>query len=451
VAESILLRFLASGLIDVKGDDTKLERIGLAAGGLADELRKSPSKAVAYVLAAVDPEVDADDPVIVEALDALGKHWVTYVNTFSGVPVAVARAILLEALVQAAADNAPIGAAFVALARNVFSVSESGADTAVWADVITGIEKDVDARAEAEWAVPSTIPAPVADFEVPDLTPLAVTAGRTDVDQLKVEFRAAAGPQYVHQQQGQVATNGNPHWPAQSPPHWVTDFGDRMAVSVAEALDTAVNGVAVGNADLAQPIRSLAASVSGYIAEALSAVSAATTGLQRRVALLWWKESLFSPTGRVSYRSLSPAAAATLMAFDLHQQVPVSSPASVVAFLAETVMSLPLVENEQTHAVRDLVELAQTDASLDTARDAGALITAVPEGRGPVIALIAHRDAPASRDRSAFRRLTGVPHDARLTLPQWACWVFRELQATSATAASTSAKASRSGRRRPRG
>jgi hypothetical protein len=224
-----------------------------------------------------------------------------------------------------------------------------------------------------------------------------------------------------------------------------------MAVSVAEALDTALSGVTVENADLTQPIRTLATDVSGYVVEALSAVATATTGLQRRVALLWWKESLFSPTGQVSYRSLSPAAAATLMAFDLHKQVPVSSPASVVAFLAETVLSLPIVEKEQTHAVRDLVELAQTDASLDTARDAGALITAVPEGRGPVIALIAHPDTPAARDGSAFRRLTGVPRDARLTLPQWACWVFRELQATSATAASTSAKASRGGRRRPRG
>nr|WP_239069640.1 GTPase-associated system all-helical protein GASH [Streptomyces sp. SID13666] len=438
---------MTSGLIDVQGDDTKLEKIGLAAGDLAGALRKSPSKAVAYVLTAVDPEVDAGDPVIVEALAALAKHWVTYVNTFSGPPVAVARAIVLEALVQAAADNAPVGAAFVALTRNAFAVSELGADTSVWADVITGIEKVVDARAEAEWAVPSSVPAPVADFKVPDLTPLAVSAGRTDVDQLRAEFQAAAGPQYAHPQQGQVATNGNPHWAHNAPHNWVGEFGDRMAVSVAEALDAAVDGVTVQSVDLSEPIRSLAAGVSGYVAEALTAVAAATAGLQRRVALLWWKESLFSPTGQVSYRDLPPTVAATLMAFDLHQQVPASSPASVVAFLAETVMSLPLVEVEQTYAVRDLVERAQTDASLNGARDAGALITAEPEGRGPVIALIAHRDVPASRDENAFRRLTGVPHDARLTLPQWACWVFREFQATSATAAT---KASRSGRRRTR-
>ncbi|MFE4452010.1 MULTISPECIES: GTPase-associated system all-helical protein GASH [Streptomyces] len=448
MAESILLRFLRGGLIDVNGDDAKLDKISLAAGELAGELRKSPSKAVAYVLAAVDPEVHAEDPAIVEALDALNKHWVTYVNTFSGTPVAVARAIILDALVQAAVDNVSVGAAFVALARNAFSVSEPSRDTAVWADVIMEIERDVNARAEAEWAVPSSISAPVANLKIPDPTPLTITADPTDVDHLKTEFYAAAGPQYVPPQQGQtLASNGNPHWAHSNPQHWAGEFGDRMAASVAEALDAAVNGVTVANADLSEPIQSLATGVSEYIAEAITAVTAATTGLQRRVALVWWKESLFSPTCRVSYRDLPPASAATLMAFDLHQQVPASSPASVVAFLAETVMSLPLVETERTYAVNDLVELSQNEEALDTARGVGALLTAAPEGRGPVIALIAHCDVAASRDRGAFRRLTGVPDDARLTLAQWACWVFRELQATSATAAS---KASRS-RRRSRG
>jgi hypothetical protein len=76
-------------------------------------------------------------------------------------------------------------------------------------------------------------------------------------------------------------------------------------------------------------------------------------------------------------------------------------------------------------------------------------MTTAPEGRGPVLALIAHPDTPASRDEDEFRRLTGVPLDARLTLPEWACWVFRELQAVSAATAATRAKTG-SGRRRTR-
>lgn len=39
-----------------------------------------------------------------------------------------------------------------------------------------------------------------------------------------------------------------------------------------------------------------------------------------------------------------------------------------------------------------------------------------------------------------FRRLTGVPLDAHLTLPGWARWVFRELQAARATTDGVSTK-----------
>ena len=36
----------------------------------------------------------------------------------------------------------------------------------------------------------------------------------------------------------------------------------------------------------------------------MKAVSGATAGLQRRTNLIWWKETLYSPSARVSYRSM---------------------------------------------------------------------------------------------------------------------------------------------------
>jgi hypothetical protein len=197
-------------------------------------------------------------------------------------------------------------------------------------------------------------------------------------------------------------------------------------------IDAVVSKTAVEQADLTEPFRTLTASVTDYVDTTLKAVSGATAGLQRRTNLLWWKEALFSPTVRLSYRSLPPAAAAAQMAFDLHQQVPTFSPASVSAFLFEAVVGLPSVEAEKVFAISDLVREAQTHESLAALRDASAKIIGPPEGRGPVMALIAHPDAPASRAEHEFRRLTGVPADAEVTLPDWATWVFRELQAARA-------------------
>jgi hypothetical protein len=431
----VLLRFLSSGLIDVGGDDAKLEKLRLTAGDLAGSLKKSPSKTVAYALVAFDPQAPADDPVVVEALAALQKRWVTYVNTFSGPPVAVVRAVLLDALVQAAADDDRVGVAFVATARNVLPLTESGHEQAIWAQVVIEIEERVDARAEVEWATPSSIVVPALAFEVPELeAPTLMTAG-ADRASLKKQFQAATGPQH-----GNVPTNGNPHWPHNNPQNWATEFSDRMAGSVADAIEAVVGKTKIEQGDLSEPFRAMAKGLSSHVDAALTAVSAATAGLQRRTNLLWWKEALFSPTTRVSYRDLPPTSASTLMAFDLHQQVPTFSPASVAAFLFEAVVGLPSIDKEKTYPIRELAAEAQAHAGLAALRDAGAGLIAPPVGRGPVMALIAHPDAPASRAEGEFRRLTGVPPDAQLTLPGWASWVFRELQAVKAVTDGVSAK-----------
>lgn len=442
VSEDVLLRFLSNGLIDVGGDDAKLEKLRSTASDLAGSLKRSSSKAVAYALVACDPQAPADDPVVVEALAALKKRWVTYVNTFSGPPVAVIRAILLDALAQAAADDDLIGVAFVASARNALPLMEAGDERAIWADVVTEIEERVDARAEAEWAMPSSIAVPAMALDVPELEAPTVKPAHAARDDLKEQLRAAAGPQFQTPQQGNVATNGNPYWPMNQPQQWVAEFGERMAEAVADVIDAVVGETTIEQADLSDPFRALTASISSYVGNTLNTVTAATAGLQRRTNLLWWREALFSPTTRVSYRDLPPASAATLMAFDLHQQVPTFSPASVSAFLFEAVVSLPSIDQEKTYAIRELVAEAQAEAEAGLAalRGAGAHLIAPPEGRGPLVALIAYPDAPASRAEGEFRRLTGVPPDAQLTLPGWASWVFRELQAARAAKGSASAK-----------
>jgi hypothetical protein len=167
MSSQIILRFLSAGLINVGGDDAKLEKLHEAAAYLVATLKKTPSKAVPFALIAFDPEAPAEDPVIKEAVDALQKRWATYVNTFSGTPVTVLRAVLLDALVEAARENDSIGVAFVTSARNALPFTEAGYERAIWAEVFEDIEQRVDARAEAEWATPETIDVPAMTFQPP--------------------------------------------------------------------------------------------------------------------------------------------------------------------------------------------------------------------------------------------------------------------------------------------
>jgi hypothetical protein len=431
VSEDVLLRFLNNGLIDVGGDDAKLEKLQLSAKDLARELRHAPEKTASYALVAVDPHAPAGDPVVKEALEVLRNRWATYVNTFSGTPLAVVRAMLLEALAEAATVDERIGVAFVALARNALPFIEVGDENAIWAELVGAVEARVDARAEREWATPDSISVSSLGFTVQKAAPPALTPGKTKRDVLTTKLQAAAGPQ-----SGSTATSGNPHWP-NSNQNWVAEFGNRAAETIADAIDNAIGQIKISGIDLSGPLNQLATAVSTYIEGTLDSVSSATAGLQRRTNLLWWKEALYSPIARVSYRNLTPESAAALMALDLHRQVPTFSPASVSAFLHEAVSSLSLSNREKTYQIRDLTIQARQSPELAPFRSAVSTVLPRATGRGPLLALIAHPEAPPSLSDQGFLELVGVPASALLDLPTWSTWLFRELQAARAAAEST--------------
>ncbi|MBS1001632.1 hypothetical protein JK169_11545 [Acetobacter persici] len=433
--------FLNKGLIDVGGDDTKLEKLSQTAKDLAGVLKKNPSKALSYSLIAFDPGAPEDDPVVQEALAALQNRWATYRNTFATTPNAVIRAILLDALVDAAEEDDRVGVCFVASARNALPLLPVDNERDIWIGIVEQVERRVDARAEEEWATPETISVPAMKYEVPTFTAPEVMIGEASASDLQAGMQAAAGPSYQSPGQGAVATNGNQYWPHQNQLQpWVYEFGTRSGTAIAAAINAAMAEIEVRQPDLAEPFSKLATVVSGYVDNTLKSISVATAGLQRRTNLLWWREALYSPSAGKSYRELLPSVAAALMALDLFKAVPLFSPASVSAFLSEAVLHLQGTGDHGKRPVRDLVAEAQNHSDLASLRATAALLAAAPDGRGPLLALIGHPARIDAQNADDFQRLTGVPAASELDAVAWAGWLFRELQASKATKDASPAK-----------
>ena len=438
MTEDVLLRFLRKGLINVDGDDDKLGHLRQTSVDLAGSLSEMPAKATPFSLVAFDPDVSATDHVIVQVEDALRNRWETYVNTFTGTPVTVFRAILLEALVTASRQDDTVAVAFVASARNVLPFAESDAEQELWIDVVCEIERRVERRAEREWATPASIPAPSIRFDPPG-GEIRIRSKKTNAGTLRPKFEAAAGPHTIDENGSQTDTEGNDHFP-QDNAYWVGEFGARTAQVVSEAINRALGGLSVEGADVAGTAKEMVTAVSEHLTATVRAVSDASSGLQRRTALLWWKEALFSTSAGVSYRELSASDAAVLMAFDMYRQIPTFSPASVAAFLRETVIALPSVDDARLIPIRDLVEMVRDAEVLEELRGEARQLVAIPNGRGSILGLIGHSDAVPQLDDSSFRDLVGVKPDTALTLPDWAVWILRELQAIRATAEQSSPK-----------
>ena len=448
--DDVLLKFLNKRLINVGGDDDKLEHLRQTAADLAGLLEETPAKACSFALVAFDPHVSATDPTLIEVEDALQKRWQTYVNTFSDTPVTVFRAMLLDALISACGRNDTVAAAFVASARNVLPFMEVGDEQELWADIVADIEEKVEGRAEREWATPASISVPDIKLKPPATDELRIASEKLNATRLAQGFMAAAGPHYDSPKQGQVATEGNPYWPHGNPSTWNYEFGSRTAQTVGDAITRAVEGLSVEGVDLPAFTTETARAISDHLTETLQAVSTAAAGLQRRTNLLWWKEALFSPSARVSYRELSPADAAVLMAFDMHQQIPTFSPASVAAFLRETVVALPTLDGEDTASILELVEGARDADVLSQLRTEAATLVGVPAGRCSILAIIGHPDAIPRLDDAEFRDRIGVKSDTALALPDWSVWIFRELQAARAVAEASTPKPRAPRKRTPR-
>ena len=136
MSDDILLRFLQNGLINVGGDDAKLEKLQDTANILSAVLQENPAKTTAFALTAFDPDITAEQPVVKEITAALAEQWPTYVNTFAGTPTTVIRAILLAALARAAYKDNHIAVALVSYARNTLPHIRVGNEQPIWHDAL---------------------------------------------------------------------------------------------------------------------------------------------------------------------------------------------------------------------------------------------------------------------------------------------------------------------------
>ena len=431
--QEFLLRFLEIGAIDLKGDDAKLEKLRSTAKELSATLRKAPSKTISFTMAAADPKIAASDPVIEEAMTSLRKQWETVANAFAGRPVGILRAVVLDAIVQAARTDDAIAVAFVYTARNALAHSEVADEDEIWREAVSEIEIKVDARAEAEWATPEMISVQALEYKPLPAASSAHEAPSVDRSELKAEIHSAAGPWGPN--------NPNPHQPNNNPSAWSQVFSEKMSVAIADAMDEIASELVPAPVDLSAPLSALAKAVAAHVDNALASFSGATAGLQRRTNLLWWKEALYSPTAHASYLDFPPFEASALMALDLHEQVPTYSPASVSAFLRETIRCLQAEERDQASATRDVASLLHSARTAEFMKPFRALASQyVPEsiGRGPLLSLIGHsRDAEVIKG-ATLRALGGVDASARMSPSDWGTYLFRELQAARAVSESPS-------------
>jgi hypothetical protein len=120
------------------------------------------------------------------------------------------------------------------------------------------------------------------------------------------------------------------------------------------------------------------------------------------------------------------------MAFDLFRQLPMLSPASVQSFLAEAVRLVQTGGLNETRTLQELVEITTSHPDLAGFRRVTAELVPFSDGRGYLISLISRQTGATAIDDGRFRDLIGLSATTRVSISEWATWLFRELQAARA-------------------
>lgn len=421
MSKQVLNQFLKKQLFDLDGTDEKLKKLVATSDQLSDILTQTPYKALSYILAALDPQVSESQPIVIETLGVLEENWPTYFNAFHDQPTQIVRALLLQALANKL-ESQQVSIAFVSLARNILPSIETGKEREIWVDLVQDMELNLNQQAEKEWSTPKNIATKDFSYTPLKVNKLALKKGEIDHVSLQRGIAKATGPT----DKDGDNTSGNEYWPA-SNELWANEFTPLLTAAIAQTIEDAVI-----NIDFSKPLKHLSNAVGSHIDIVLDAVSSATIGLQRRTDLIWWKESLYSPSALCSYREMSSNIAAIVMAFDIFKQVPTCSPASVTAFLYETVSSLPVDESTRSLKLIDLIaEVKGTDCTNSFCKYLDDLFTE-SEGKGLLLPLLRYSSRSSTPNQEGFNNLKGLESHTEKTNSEWASWIFRELQATRA-------------------
>jgi hypothetical protein len=431
----ILQRFLDRRLLDIGADDTRLEKIRKAANDTASFLLRERSEAVHYALVAFDPDIPVNEPVLGDVGKALATHWNTYLSCFPDTPRMLLRGVILEALRLTSEEDEGIAVAVALEARNVLPFYSVSSEREVWQDLVLTAANRAEDLGARDWS--SDFKVEIPQLDVTEAKASAGGASKLDRGQLGGALRAASGP---------GVSDSNPNWP-NAPQQWAPEFSSRASNAIADAVDKALQENsklwATANEDFTKSFAANFAQVASALQKGLTHVIGSAEGLRRRANLLWWKEASYSSSAKQSYRSFPSTMAALIMAIDLHREVPKFCPESVEHFLSEAVRTqvgtggatkgrVPLNAIVDGLAKGNLPPVIRDE--LARLRQGG--------GRKPLVAFVADAVAAGGANGDRFLAEVGVKGDTPIELADFAAWVFRDLQAIGALAA-TGAEAAR--------
>lgn len=407
----MIQEFLTNSLIEIT-EDANVDKLKKACNILEKKLQKNKQKISTLTLIALDPEIPASNPDVLEVQQIIIGKWKTFNANCKDTPITFIRAVILEVLANLSKDL-NIANQIWLIGRNVQKYYKLiGKERKLITNFLLNLGNEIENKATDSWSLASENVLHKLNLEIKGLTGVVI-----DKAILQKKLEDAAGP--TNEAGTANYESPNPQWPNSGTP-WSFQFAPRAAQGIADVVNKALKEQAK---ELSANQTQIQEVVNKLLSQTQAEILEKNSLLQMRTQLLWWKESCYSVSLNQSYRGKQNGLIQILLANDYSTFVPVIYPTSADYFLKEIHRNLAEDENKKMKMSDILRQIEQSSTQLKTIfRE-----PSVELGRISLLNFI--KGFVWSKYTSKqFKNLVGFTVTSEMTLSEFTLWLFHDFQ-----------------------
>lgn len=328
--DNFLQSTLKSGLFDIGDSDDRLKWLQQSVTGLVKFLKKNYTLLPKYSLVALDPNISDKEPVLIEVEEIVTKYWKALRGKYPDMPRNIHRGVILNALMELGSED-PVAARIIYLSStNFFPYAKLGKEKDIVLRLLTELGEIAEKHAVEEWSLIEEEP--------------KLRLGKLKIDNLQFE-KIELDDEIVRSKLNEALSNSpSGHGPNHGlhNPQYKEHFKGKTTEAITQSFDSALSDLnkALNSSAIEDPINKFFTAFKKSLDENLKSSFDSILAVERRSKLLWWKETLYSPSLKKSYREVSSPILPILMGSDLNEQVNQITPISIDYLLRDTLLML---------------------------------------------------------------------------------------------------------------
>jgi hypothetical protein len=383
----MIQEFLTNNLIQIT-DDEIVEKLIKASAVLEKKLSKNKSKITTFTLIAIDPEIKATDPNVLEVQELIINNWKTFTSNCKDIPLTYIRSVIFNALERISEDINIANQIWLTSKNIIKYLKLTGKEKELIFEFLFELGIRVEQEASESFGLSKNVVSTLNNNINNIISPT----------ELKKElFAAAVSVNTTGGENSNYAGDDNSD-------EWAMFYSEKASKGITKVINNAFNKISL------------------EINRSKELIQNSLTK-QFHVQLLWWKEACYSKTLKDSYRITKNGLLQLILAIDYSSFVPFIFSQSADYFLKETHTGIISDEDKK-------LKLSEIFEFIDGSKEI--LKQYLNEGSFEIerVSLTQFVEGYIYGKYSIIqlKDLVGISDNIELTLSEFTLWLFHDLQ-----------------------